>query len=348
MGIRKDSNVRSINSALVARVKYAALAQLCAGSVIGCVLGGLLVMHATDLPRIEDSAPTPTEQSVSSPIAAAQAAPPAEDVALPTAEPTAFMGTGGRVSPPARAPRRPTPAAPAVTPTAASVPTMAQVLLSDMGVYPKSVSIRSGGTVQWKNSGSDVHTATRLPGAGYALDTGGLVTGDSYSMAFNTPGIYRYTSATDCFPGGRKSSFDCSGGVIDVVPSAAGTATLPSTAAPSVKPSPLVDVTAVTVAINDGGFVPDQVSIRVGQAITWVNNGVQVHSATAVANTGPKLDTGGLSHGQSAQMRFSSAGNVAYTSAPDCLNGNRSHSFNCSKSFVVSVQPLSPASPVPS
>ena len=64
-----------------------------------------------------------------------------------------------------------------------------------------------------------------------------------------------------------------------------------------------------TVAAPDYKFAPKNVSIDVGDTITWRNNGVAQHSATA--NNG-SFDTGVFGPGASRSHTFSQAGSFSY------------------------------------
>jgi len=111
----------------------------------------------------------------------------------------------------------------------------------------------------------------------------------------------------------------------------------------------------LTIAITDSGF--DQPSYTVGTSstspsdvalVTIVNRGTNVHTATRVPGS-PALkvgfgtinffagqttnlvdfDTGGIAPGQSVQYGVPYAGTYEFTSATDCLNGNKTPRFNC-------------------
>lgn len=91
-----------------------------------------------------------------------------------------------------------------------------------------------------------------------------------------------------------------------------------------------------TIQITDSGFVPDQVTVKAGDAIQWVNDGTKVHTATALTGA-PRFDTGGLASHQTAKVAFSAPGTYVYSSATDCLNGNHDPGFTCGKYFAVTV-----------
>ncbi len=80
-----------------------------------------------------------------------------------------------------------------------SVGSYAKVAVSDSGFTPLSVTIGTGGVVEWVNQGNQVHTATADPGAGVNFfDTGGISpAGGSSGIGFQFPGAYTYHSETD-------------------------------------------------------------------------------------------------------------------------------------------------------
>jgi plastocyanin len=63
------------------------------------------------------------------------------------------------------------------------------------------------------------------------------------------------------------------------------------------------------VTIRDFSFGPSSVSVNVGDAVTWSNQGKAAHTATA--NNG-SFDTGTLNKGQSGSHTFTTAGTFSY------------------------------------
>ena len=203
--------------------------------------------------------------------------------------------------------------------------------ITDEGIFPKMVSVMAGSTVTWVNQGSEVHTATGGPSAPAKLDSGGLAAGQSYSLALFDPGTYHYTSAPDCLGAAAKPTFDCSGASIRVLPPVVPALTAPTAAAVALLAPP-----SATVQVTDSGFVPHHVAVKAGGWVTWINQGAAVHTATS---TSPQFDTGGLAPHQSAEIHFQTPGEFSYSSAPDCLNGNRGATFSCTTPFTITVSP---------
>ncbi|HLQ36135.1 MAG TPA: hypothetical protein VK457_25890 [Chloroflexota bacterium] len=278
--------------------------------------GALPVAHVTEVEPVGVLSQPPAA------ITALVAANPASDAPAPALG--APQEAAAQQPEPLVTPRRPAPRqhqAPAPGPLA-----QATVAISDRGISPRTVSVVSGGTITWINRGSAVHTATRQPDLPYRLDSGGLASGQSYSQRLLDPGTYRYTSAPDCLDGQRQPSFDCSEAIVNVTAAPGTTGQL------RLEQAPL----AAMVTMTDHGFLPARLAIRAGGSVTWTNEGFAVHTATAVGPVRP-FDTGGLAAHQSATTTFSAPGTFAFSSAPDCLNGNHSAQFDCGASFTVTV-----------
>lgn len=65
--------------------------------------------------------------------------------------------------------------------------------------------------------------------------------------------------------------------------------------------------------INSWGFKPPEVTVNVGESITWKNSGSIAHTATA---TGGQFDTGNIAPGESKSITLATAGTVAYQCTP--------------------------------
>ncbi len=110
----------------------------------------------------------------------------------------------------------------------------------------------------------------------------------------------------------------------------------PAPTPPPPAPTPPPTPTTATVTISDRGFAPDKVAIKVGGSILFVNEGSTVHTATSIGPVRP-FDTGGLANRQNARATLVVPGTYAYSSAPDCLNGNHNRQFDCAGQFSVTV-----------
>lgn len=230
--------------------------------------------------------------------------------------------------------------------------------MSDTGFSPVSVTIPTGGTVTWANKGGTVHTATSVPGINPSFDTGGVGSGQSSSVTFNTPGSYYYTSATDCLNNTSNGGgpFTCNSSyLVSVVP--LGTPIAQAAPAPQTAPAPAVSAPVssgttgnATVTITDQGATPATVNILLNGSVTWINKGSNVHTATTTVDSNatgsPAFDTGGIGAGQQMMLGFTTPGTYVYTSAVDCLNGLKT-TFQCGPyTIVVSASPVVQPTPV--
>src|SRR5581483_7874359 len=170
------------------------------------------------------------------------------------------------------------------------------------------------------------------------------------SLYFNDPGTYQYISAVDCTNSGGTTTpgFMC-GAILNVTDSgmtynamAQNTPTPVPTPIPGIPPS-------VTVHVTDTGFDPPTITVALGGSVTWINDGLLVHTAKTTGGGNPApFDTGGLASALSASFTFASPGTYTYTSSIDCGNagGAPAKGFDCGPyTVVVSPQPsvLSPA-----
>ena len=232
----------------------------------------------------------------------------------------------GSTPAPSNAPAAPAAPAPAVVPPpavpagvpASQVQQNGQVSINDSGESPKVVNITVGGGVSFTNNGNNVHSATSTGGGNpLPFDTGGLSAGQSTFIAFGTVGTYMYNSAPDCQNGNVTAGFNCTPNTINVVNTPAG-AVAPPAAAPN---APSAVVTPVTKPVNNqvtltegGGFQPQTLTIHVGDTVTWVNMGANVHTVVSSQGVSPGFDSGGLNNGQKFSFQFTKAGTYGYAS----------------------------------
>lgn len=217
----------------------------------------------------------------------------------------------GAAVPATAAPPTPTP-----TPTPSAAPqgvvSNGTIDISDSGFSPRSLTVTLGGNVTWTNHGANVHTVSGRAAGLPALDSGGLSQGQTWNSSFSTPGTYSYTSETDCLDGNRVLGFDC-GPYTLVVTSAAPSAT-------SAVPAGVAPASNTTIGIDDThGFQPSTLTIKLGQSVTWVNNGVNVHSAVSSTAGTPAFDSGGLGPGQSFSWAPPAAGTYYFKSVTDAV-----------------------------
>lgn len=227
------------------------------------------------------------------------------------------------------------------------------VTITDTGFNPPIVTIPTGTTVFFTNSGSKVHSATtRQIGGVTPFDTGGIGPNQTVNINFTIAGAFPYTSAVDCLNagGGQTAGFDCSSTATIVVTYPGGAPQVGNlTPFPTTTPTPVLTgpPQSALVRITSKGFDPPSVTIALGGSVTFENddNG-GVHNAITTAGGNPTpFDTGGLGPGLSGSLTFSLQGTYTYTSAIDCLN-SKNPGFSCGTyQIVVSGQPsgLAPA-----
>jgi plastocyanin len=227
----------------------------------------------------------------------------------------------------------------------------ATLTISDTGFSPPTLTINRGDTVTFTNSGAKVHTATTKT-APVPFDTGGLTTGQMLPINFTVAGTYEFTSAIDCInSGGQGSGFNCSSmGVIQVVDS---TQAYNGNAFPTPSPTntPLPNIgppQSVTINITKSGFDPPVATVALGGSVTWVNmDNTATHTVTTTGGGNAQtFDSGGLGPGLSSSVTFAIQGAYTYTSATDCLNGNKT-SFSCATYQIVVSGQQSVLAPAP-
>jgi plastocyanin len=78
-------------------------------------------------------------------------------------------------------------------------------------------------------------------------------------------------------------------------------------------PAPTVKVIDSPDPNQPKGYDPADVTVKVGQAVNWVNQGNEAHTVTADDNS---FDSGSKAHGESWQYTFAKAGQFAYHCTP--------------------------------
>lgn len=217
----------------------------------------------------------------------------------------------------------PAPSTPAV-PAGVTILQSATVSITDAGFSPPNVAVTTGGTtatagtVTFVNNGTSLHTAAS--GAVNMADprnvpesfhTGGLVPGESKSFSFINPGVYQFNSATDCLNGNTSTTFNCGGDyTVTVVKGPVG-GTTSAVAPPFSGP--------VIYFRDPNGFDPASLTINVGQTVTWMNLGHDVHSVVSDSAALP-FDSGGLGAGSVFTATFNTPGTYTYHSSTEPIN----------------------------
>ncbi len=162
-------------------------------------------------------------------------------------------------------------------------------ILDDDCFTPSTAMVDLGGSVTFVNQHSDEHTAT-----GSAFDTGRIDTGETATVAFDTPGTYAFGCVIHPEMTGTIAVRDASG----VVPSP----TPPSSAPP-------VTAAIEEVAIIDFGFEPAESVVAIGTTVAWTVTQASPHTVTAADGT---FDSGILDVGGRFQHTFAEPGTFAY------------------------------------
>jgi plastocyanin len=95
----------------------------------------------------------------------------------------------------------------------------------------------------------------------------------------------------------------------------------------------------VVVNVDDHGFDPSTIAIPVGGSVTWIEKGINVHTATSLGGAPQQFSTGGFGPQESRSLVFNTPGTYPYSSATDCLNGNNMPGFVCGVYYVLVVPP---------
>jgi plastocyanin len=188
----------------------------------------------------------------------------------------------------------------------------ATVTIGDDFYDPTSVRIAVGGTVAFRNTGDDEHSATSS-----AFDTGVLGGGASARKTFKTAGTFSFVCIFHSDMRGTIEVVAPSGGNAPPEPAAPQpTATPAPTAvpAPTGDPAPQVAAAPSAVAVDaaDFAFSPATVEVAAGGRITWTNRGAAPHSVAAKDGA---FDSGMLEGGATFAQSFETPGSYAYLCA---------------------------------
>ena len=188
----------------------------------------------------------------------------------------------------------------------------ATVTIGDDFYDPTSVRIAVGGTVEFRNTGDDEHSATSA-----AFDTGVLGGGASVRKTFPSAGTFAFLCI---FHSDMRGTIEVlaptggGGGAEPVAPSPSPTPTPSPIPTPAADPTPqLVDAPSdVSVDAADFAFRPATIEVAAGGRVTWTNRGVAPHSVTS--NDG-SFDSGMLESGATFAQSFATPGSYAYLCA---------------------------------
>lgn len=281
---------------------------------------GLLALLLTACPAPE-STPTPVPaRAAQTPTTTSQPAPTSTAIPAPSATPAA-------------------PGSRAVTPTPAAAANAVASTIQNFRL--QNLTVKVGTAVTWTNRDSLPHTTTSSA-TPPLWDSGILQADASFSHTFNQVGTFPYFCRVHPTMTGTVTVQDATASVVTptsvpavasptVTPQPAPTATpIPApTAAPSPVPSPLPAATATPVPTPAPAATPtpapsgmtamshiqsfqlENLTLRVGTTVTWMNMDSAPHTATSSAFP-REFQSGTLSQGQSFSHTFSKAGSFPY------------------------------------
>jgi plastocyanin len=190
---------------------------------------------------------------------------------------------------------------------AGSVPSSATLTIGDDYYQPTSFRIAVGGSVTFRNSGGDEHSATSN-----AFDTGAMRGGSSVRKTFETAGTFDFLCM---FHSDMR-------GTIKVVAAGAG-GSAPAQApksdpTPVATPAPVVTgqtgtaPTTASVDIADFSFGPATIDVAAGGSVEWTNAGIAPHTVTAKDES---FKSGMLETGSTFRQTFATPGTYEYVCA---------------------------------
>lgn len=151
----------------------------------------------------------------------------------------------------------------------------------------------------WQVGGQPIYSITDT--------TGGLQADHPAALRIGFgPGAYGSNSGTLAFDQVSVIDNDSSGSINTPTPTATPTATSTLT------PTPTSTSTPGGVNIVDFAFQPQNVTVNVGDTVTWTNTGGQTHTTTSDDNL---WASGPLAFGSQFSFTFTAAGTYAYHSA---------------------------------
>ena len=265
--------------------------------------------QAPTLAPTQEATLAPTEAPTATRAAAIRPTePPQPTVATTAPTPTASPQPTATASPTL------TPS-PELTPTPTAEPSpVPSTFDADMKNFShQNVTVGAGTTVVWTNRDAVQHTVTSGspsdPDAGLLFDSGSdqadwVVSGATYSFAFNEAGVFPYY----CRIHGAPMS-----GTVTVTPAQpaavapAPTPTPISAATPTAEPAAASSDLATGADIQD--FTHQDLTVQIGTKVVWTNRDGASHTTTAKAG---QWNSGTLREGQSFSFTFTEAGVFSY------------------------------------
>ncbi len=205
------------------------------------------------------------------------------------------LAEDGTEPPPPPPPDPTPPPAPAPPPPP---PPAGEVSIFDNGFTPLTLTVDTGSTVTWTNTGAIPHTVTDAAGS---FDSGFLLAGETYARTFDAAGTFNYL----CTIHPEMTATVVVVGADGEAPPPAPPA--PPPPAPDPPPAPPPAAGGVTIA--DNSFTPATLTVTVGSTVTWANSGALPHTVTDAAGS---FDSGILLAAETYSRTFTTAGTFAY------------------------------------
>ncbi|MBI4283951.1 MAG: cupredoxin domain-containing protein [Chloroflexi bacterium] len=181
------------------------------------------------------------------------------------------------------------------------------IQIGDNLYNPIALSVVSGTTVTWTNTGQKPHTVT---GDNGLFGSGMLNLGQTFSFSFQSPGIYSYHCI---FHNGQTGSIAVTGSDNSPQLNESAPPELSQTAHSSSEhpqdstPTPTPPGNDIQVA--DNLYAPPQLSVVTGSTVTWTNAGNLPHTVTSDSGL---FDSGMLNPGQAFSFSFQLPGVYSY------------------------------------
>ncbi len=185
----------------------------------------------------------------------------------------------------------PPPAPPPTVPPGPAPP--GDVRIVDNAFSPRSVTISTGSTLVWSNTGALPHTVTARSGA---FDSGLVMPSGTYRRTFNNPGSFEYICTL------HPEMV----GTVTVTGASVGEDPPPPAPPPTVPPGP---APPGDVRIVDNAFSPRSVTISTGSTLVWSNTGALPHTVTARSGA---FDSGLVMPSGTYRRTFNNPGSFEY------------------------------------
>lgn len=198
------------------------------------------------------------------------------------------------------------------TPIGGPLPDTGAVSIIDKSFQPPSLTIATGGTINWSNDDGEAHTVTSTD---QAFDSGILSAGAGFEQTFTESGSFPYFCLIHPEMRGTITVSDpvpvpaSDVPIVEAPASEAPVAEEPDVLAASpdvVSASPDV---ASTISVVDRSFQPSAVEVVAGDTVSWSNDDSEGHTVTAVDGS---FNSGVLTVGDEFYASFGTAGTFDY------------------------------------